>query len=87
MKPGIKYDMIQKKRERKFDNTWGDNMSDMFDYLEWRGDLTFRQAPVNMVDNLLFSCLAYVVLYDIVGHRALSNAFCATGGKQRQPVL
>jgi len=42
-------------------------MSNMFDYLEWRGDLTFRQAPVNMVDNLLFSCLAYVVLYDIVG--------------------
>ena len=42
-------------------------MSDMFDYLEWRGDLTFRQAPVNMVDNLLFSCMAYVVLQDIVG--------------------
>lgn len=42
-------------------------MSDMFDYLEWRGDLTFQQAPVNMVDNLLFSCMAYVVLHEIVG--------------------
>ena len=42
-------------------------MFDMFDYLEWRGDLTFRQAPLNMVDNLLFSCMAYVVLQDIVG--------------------
>lgn len=42
-------------------------MSDMFDYLVWRGDLSFRQSPVNMVDNLLFSCLAYVVLQDIVG--------------------
>ena len=42
-------------------------MSDMFDYLEWRGDLTFQQVPLNMVDNLLFSCMAYVVLHDIVG--------------------
>ena len=42
-------------------------MSDMFDYLEWRGDLTFQQVPLNMVDNLLFSCMAYVVLQDIVG--------------------
>ena len=42
-------------------------MSDMFDYLEWRGDLSFQQAPLNMVDNLLFSCMAYVVLHDIVG--------------------
>lgn len=42
-------------------------MADMFDYLEWRGDLTFRQAPVNMVDSLLFSCMAYVVLHGIVG--------------------
>lgn len=42
-------------------------MADLFDYLEWRGDLTFRQVPVTMVDNLLFSCLAYVVLQDIVG--------------------
>ena len=42
-------------------------MSDMFDYLEWRGDLSFQQAPLNMVDSLLFSCMAYVVLRDIVG--------------------
>lgn len=35
-------------------------MADMFDYLQWRGDLTFRQAPVNEVDALVFSGLAYV---------------------------
>ena len=35
-------------------------MADMFDYLKWRGDLTFRQDPVNEVDALVFSGLAYV---------------------------
>lgn len=35
-------------------------MADMFDYLKWRGDLTFRQDPVNEVDALVFSGLAYI---------------------------
>ena len=42
-------------------------MADMFDYLEWRGDLSFQQASLNMVDSLLFSCMSYVVLDGIVG--------------------
>ena len=41
-------------------------MANMFEYLDWRGDLSFRQASLNMVDSLLFSCLAYVVLDGIV---------------------
>ncbi len=41
-------------------------MTNVFDYLQWRGDLHFRQAPINVVDNLIFSCLAYVVLQGIV---------------------
>lgn len=32
----------------------------IFDYLDWRGDITFRQSPVNMVDGLIFSTLAYL---------------------------
>ena len=32
----------------------------MFDYLNWRGDLTFRQDPVNEVDALVFSGLSYI---------------------------
>ena len=35
-------------------------MSDVFDYLKWRGDLTFTQDPPNAVDALIFSALAYI---------------------------
>ena len=41
-------------------------MANLFDYLEWRGDLTFEQAPFNHVDNLILSCLGYVVLDELV---------------------
>lgn len=41
-------------------------MANLFDYLDWRGDLTFQQAPFNLVDNLILSCLGYVVLDTIV---------------------
>ncbi len=32
----------------------------IFDYLDWRGDLTFEQDGLNEVDNLIFSVLAYL---------------------------
>ncbi len=35
-------------------------MSNIFDYLSWRGDLSFAQDPPNAVDALVFSGLAYV---------------------------
>lgn len=35
-------------------------MATVFDYLKWRGDLTFSQDPLNGVDALIFSGLAYV---------------------------
>lgn len=35
-------------------------MSDMFDYLKWRGDLTFTQCALNEVDALIFSTLSYI---------------------------
>lgn len=35
-------------------------MANIFDYLAWRGDLTFTQDPVNPVDALIFSTLSYV---------------------------
>lgn len=35
-------------------------MTNMFDYLTWRGDLTFSQVRPNPVDALIFSTLAYV---------------------------
>ncbi len=35
-------------------------MTNLFDYLKWRGDLTFSQDPVNSVDALIFSTLTYL---------------------------
>ena len=37
-------------------------MGNIFDYLKWRGDLTFLQDGFNEIDNLLLSYLAYVNL-------------------------
>ncbi len=41
-------------------------MTNLFDYIQWRGDLHFRSAPFNEVDNLLCSMLAYLDLSGIV---------------------
>ena len=35
-------------------------MADLFDYLRWRGDLTFSQVPPGPVDALIFSALSYL---------------------------
>ena len=41
-------------------------MADLFDYLDWRGDLPFSQVPVNPVDALLFAALSYIDFDGIV---------------------
>ena len=41
-------------------------MADMIDYLLWRGDLTFAQAPLNPVDTLIFATLSYLRFAGIV---------------------
>lgn len=35
-------------------------MATLFDYLDWRGDLSFSQSDVNEVDNLIFSMISYL---------------------------
>ena len=35
-------------------------MSNLLDYLAWRGDLTLAQDPFNSIDALILSCLSYV---------------------------
>ena len=35
-------------------------MTDVFDYIKWRGDLSFKADPPNAVDALVFSALAYI---------------------------
>ena len=41
-------------------------MSNLYDYLAWRGDLTFGNAPLSPVDALAFSMLAYIRLQPFV---------------------
>lgn len=41
-------------------------MSNLLDYLAWRGDLPLERDPFNSVDALLLSCLSYVNFDDIV---------------------
>jgi hypothetical protein len=42
-------------------------MSDIFDYLDWRGDLSFKADQFNSVDNVVFSILSYYPFEGIVG--------------------
>lgn len=41
-------------------------MADLFDYLDWRGDLSFGNAPLCPVDALLFSVLSYIRMEDFI---------------------
>lgn len=34
--------------------------NNIFEYLKWRGDLSFEEAPFNEVDNLIFANLTYI---------------------------
>ena len=41
-------------------------MDDLFEYLKWRGDISFSQVPPNPVDAVIFSELSYIHFDDIV---------------------
>ncbi len=41
-------------------------MAGLFDYLDWRGDLTFEEAEFNEVDSLILAWLSYAALDGIV---------------------
>ncbi|MBQ8259006.1 MAG: DUF2974 domain-containing protein [Clostridia bacterium] len=41
-------------------------MANVFDYIKWRGDLTFEQSPLNEIDALIFCELSYIFFEGIV---------------------
>lgn len=41
-------------------------MSDLFDYLEWRGDLTFEKEPFHLVDALIFGQFSYLTAENVM---------------------
>ena len=45
-------------------------MSNILDYLAWRGDLTLDKDPFNSIDALILSCLSYVNFDKVVPPRA-----------------
>ncbi len=44
-------------------------MSDLFDYVKWRGDLSFLESPVNEVDSLIFCAFSYLSLEKIIKYQ------------------
>jgi pimeloyl-ACP methyl ester carboxylesterase len=64
-------------------------MANLFDYLAWRGDLSFAADGLNEVDALVMSVLAYIDFADIVpdaiGAGAVSLAKAADEYAQRRP--
>ena len=41
-------------------------MSNLLDYIAWRGDLSFRHAPLNQVDGAVFSRLSYLPFEEVL---------------------
>ncbi len=41
-------------------------MANFFDYLDWRGDISFKAAPLNEVDSMILAWVSYVDFDDIV---------------------
>lgn len=41
-------------------------MANVFDYIKWRGDLSFEQSPLNEIDSLIFCELSYIFFEGIV---------------------
>ena len=47
--------------------------SDLFDYLDWRGDLSFENVPVGEVDSLIFSLISYIDFADAIGEELIAG--------------
>ncbi len=63
-------------------------MSNVTDYVKWRGDLTFRERPFGVVDNVIFSVLAYLDFGGIVTEpMVMKDALKAYMDQKRSPKV
>lgn len=70
-------------------------MADLFEYLRWRGDLSFCQAGLNPVDALIFSALGYLQLDGLVPAgfanpvplEVVADAFAALPDKDKRLLM
>lgn len=62
----------------------------MYDYLQWRGDLSFSKAPLNEIDSLVFSTLVYGeyegILPSAIGDSAMTLAELAEAYTNNQSL-
>ena len=56
-------------------------MANMLDYIDWRGDLTFSEAPFCEVDSLILSQICYVDFENIVSRSFNKPVMLATAAK------
>ena len=64
----------------------------VLDYLDWRGDLTFNQDPLQEVDALIFSRFSYLLLDGIVPEtfemtKSVEKAVAEFNRKEEQQLL
>lgn len=59
-------------------------MPDIFDYIKWRGDLSFQSDPPNEIDALVFSGLAYICYGATL---SADTSACATLREAAQEIL
>jgi hypothetical protein len=63
-------------------------MANIFDYIAWRGDLSFRKSPFNPVDNIILTHIAYFPFDGIVpGPEEKRSLSMADAAKQAAGVL
>ncbi len=70
-------------------------MADLFDYLDWRGDLTFDTVGVGPADALIFSALSYIHYDGLVSEgfvnpvplEVVADAFAALPDKEERVLL
>ena len=53
-------------------------MPDLFEYLDWRGDIPFERLPLCEVDNLIFSLLSYAKYDGVVPPLSLRESIALT---------
>jgi len=59
----------------------------IFDYLQWRGDLTLDKSEFTIVDNLVLSVLSYVPFDGIVGEKFETNGITIAEAQKRFSLL
>ena len=66
-------------------------MSNIVDYIKWRGDLNFKSSPINEIDNLIMARISYlpfekVEFRDMIEFEELSKKFLKLEEKEFHQV-